>query len=363
MSRHFMQGSEALAEAAIRAGCRFYAGYPITPATEIHEYMTVHMSDAGGVAMAGATEIESIVMAAGAAAAGIPAMVASSSTGMSLMQEQIAEIANAGLPVVIVNTCRGVLQADYHQSVKGGGHGDYRTLVLAPATIQEMVDLTYTAFDLAWKYRHPILILADTLLVHASETVGFQEHRLNIGNVETWAITGGRPGVPRNTITHMGEDPVSHRVDSSIGRNNCLATMALITEREQRFESIGCDDADLLVVAYGTAAAYAGMAVEQLRAAGHRVGLFRPITLWPFPEAALQELASRVRDVAVVELNAGQMVEDVRAVVFGRANVLSIAGDGDQDTGFGSVWSSTAIKRRLEPLLAAPTRKAEVAFA
>ncbi len=361
--RRFMQGSHALAEAAIRAGCRFYAGYPITPATEIHEYMTVHLPAAGGVAMAGATEIEGIVMVAGAAAAGVPAMIASSSTGISLMQEQIAETANAGLPVVVVNACRGTLQADYHQSVKGGGHGDYRTVVLAPSTTQELVDLTQLAFALAWRHRHPVLVLADTLLMHCSETVDFSECSLEIGEIDAWAVTGGRPGRPRNTITHQGEDPDTNRVDSSIGRRNCLERMSRIQQTEIRFETSQTDDADVLVVAYGSVASYARMAIADLRAKGLRVGLFRPITLWPFPEEALQRLASTVQAVVVVEVNAGQMIEDVRAVVGGRTAVHSLAGAGDQDTGFGHVWSKDAIARNIAPLVTLQERRREVALA
>jgi 2-oxoglutarate/2-oxoacid ferredoxin oxidoreductase subunit alpha len=360
--RKFMQGSHALAEAAIRAGCRFYAGYPITPATEIHEYMTVHMPAAGGVAMAGATEIEGIVMVAGAVAAGVPAMIASSSTGISLMQEQIAEIANAGLPAVVVNACRGTLQADYHQSVKGGGHGDYRTVVLAPSTTQEMVDFTQLAFEIAWHYRHPVLILADTLLVHCSETVDLREHYVDVGDISSWAVTGGRDGAPRHTITHQGEDPTTNRVDSSVGRRNCLARMAAIQASEVRFEAWELADADV-VVAYGSVASYARMAITDLRAKGLRVGLFRPITLWPFPDEALARVASAAKSVVVVEVNAGQMVEDVRAAVAGRCPVHGLAGDGDQDTGFGDVWSKAAIQRSIEAVSNKAQREKEATLA
>lgn len=331
MTRVLMEGSCAMAEGAIQAGCRFYAGYPITPSTEILEYMAMRLPQVGGVCMNAESEIEAIGMVWGAAGCGVRAMTASTGQGISLMQESFAELANAQIPVVAVNMCRG--QGDYFQATRGGGHGDYRHLVLAPASAQEAVTLVQDAFHLAEKWRNPVLIMGDFLLAHTSELVEITPPVEPPLPPKTWATTGatGRRGV---TLSPLGpSEKLSTDVASALA--NVTAKHPAITAAEQRAESGHLDDAALVVVAFGFPGRFVKYAVKLARAEGLRVGYVRPISLWPFPAQAVAAAAERADAVAVFELNAGQMVEDVRLAVLGRAPVHFIGGVSHDHSGFG----------------------------
>jgi 2-oxoglutarate ferredoxin oxidoreductase subunit alpha len=331
MTKVLMEGSHAIAEAAIQAGCRFYAGYPITPSTEILEYMATRLPQVGGVCMNAESEIEAIGMVWGAAGCGVRSMIASTGQGISLMQESFAELANAQIPVVTVNMCRG--QGDYFQSTRGGGHGDYRFIVLAPSSAQEAVDLAELAFHLADKWRNPVMIMGDFLLSHTSEIVEFRPSALEDLPTKSWAITGasGRRGI---TLSPLG---ASEKLSTDHGATLAAATAkhAAIKKEEVRVETGHLDDAEVVVVAFGFPARFVKYAVGMARERGLRVGFVRPISLWPFPTATVAAAAERARTVAVFELNAGQMVEDVQLAVLGRAPVVSIGGVSHDHSGFG----------------------------
>jgi 2-oxoglutarate ferredoxin oxidoreductase subunit alpha len=318
-----MKGNEAIAEAAIRAGCDAYFGYPITPQAELLEWMARRMPEEGRVFVQAESELGAINMALGAAAAGARVLVSSSSPGISLMAETMSYMAGSEVPCVLVNVMRGgpglgsigPSQADYFQAVKGHGHGDYRTPVLAPSSIGEAMALTADAFELAERYRTPVFILADGILGQAMEPVEltFREPpRL----AAEWAL-GGADGRPPRVVRSLLLKPE----DLELHNRRLQAKFAAIAEREVRHAGERLEDADVVIVAYGTAARVARTAVARARADGLRVGLFRPISLWPFPSAALVELAARVQGLLVVELSAGQMVEDVRLAIEGRVPV------------------------------------------
>ncbi|MBK7259033.1 MAG: 3-methyl-2-oxobutanoate dehydrogenase subunit VorB [Ignavibacteriae bacterium] len=321
-----MKGNEALAEAAIRAGCQAYFGYPITPQSEVLEYLAGEGRTRGMIVLQAESEVASINMVYGAAGAGARVMTSSSSPGVSLMMEGISYIACAELPCLIVNVSRGgpglgtiqPSQGDYFQSVKGGGHGDYRLIVLAPSSVQEMAGFVYDAFDLADRYRNPVMILADGALGQMMEKVEFPDYDPAAHVVpKPWATTGKPATRPANVITslHMlaeQMEEVNHKLQ---------AKYRLIEEQEVRYELLGTDDAEYLIVAFGLAARIAHRAVQVARANGHRVGLIRPITLFPYPTAIIRSLSERMKGVLVVEMNAGQMVEDVRLAVEGRVPV------------------------------------------
>jgi 2-oxoglutarate ferredoxin oxidoreductase subunit alpha len=329
-TRQLMRGNEAIAEAAIRAGCGCFFAYPITPASEILEYMAVHMPEAGRVFLQPESELASINMAFGAACAGKRVMVSSSSPGVSLMQEGISTLAAAQLPCVIVNIMRGgpglgtipPSQADYFQATKGGGHGDYHSIVVAPASVQEMADLTVLAFDLADQYRNPAVMLADGILGQMMEPVVLPEIASPMGE-KSW-VTNGAAGRKRNLLLAAPENTAA-----LMALNRDLAAKyATIASKEQRWQARYTEDARIVVVAFGTAARVALKAVEGARSDGLPVGLIRPITLWPFPHLAFREL--RAEGVLTVEMNNGQMVEDVRLAINGRVPVRSY--------GFGGGW-------------------------
>jgi 2-oxoglutarate ferredoxin oxidoreductase subunit alpha len=343
-----LRGNEALAEAAVAAGCRFYAGYPVTPQNEIPEYLSRRMPQTGGIFIQAESELAAINMVYGAAAAGARAMTSSSSLGISLMQEAVSYLAGAELPAVIANIQRGGpglgnisgSQADYFQAVKGGGHGDYRMLVYAPFSAQELWDLTMLAFDKADLYRTPAMILADGILGQMMEPIVMTPYERPDLPPKTWAVTGckGRgPNVIKSLFLGEGE----------LERRNQLLQRkyTLMKEREVLCESYFCDDADLVVVAFGIAARIALSAVEAARAEGRRVGLFRPITLFPFPEKELARLAGRTKRFLTFELNCGQMVEDVRLAVCGRAEVLFYGRPG------GAIVSPEEFGERLREVL------------
>ena len=321
-----MKGNEALAEAAIRAGCDGYFGYPITPQSEILEYLTEVARTRGMVVMQVESELAAINMVYGGAGAGKRVMTSSSSPGISLMQEGLSYIACAELPCVVVNVNRGgpglgtiqPSQGDYFQAVKGGGHGDYRLIVLAPASVQEMADFVFDGFDLADKYRNPVMILADGALGQMMEKVTFKEYDVAKHKVEKpWATTGKPVTRERNVVTSLHIKPEKME-EINI---HLQAKYRFIEGEEVRYELIGGEDAEVIVVAYGLAARVAHHAVEKLRMQGMNVGLLRPQTLWPFPVKILQQLSKTVKNFLVVEMNAGQMVEDVRLAVNGAVPV------------------------------------------
>jgi 2-oxoglutarate ferredoxin oxidoreductase subunit alpha len=320
-----MRGSHVVGEAAVRAGCRFYAGYPITPQNELPEYLSARMVEVGGTFIQGESEIASINMVLGAAAAGARAMTSSSSPGLALKQEGISYLAGQELPAVVVNMMRGgpglgniaASGADYFQATRGGGNGDYRTPVLAPAGCQELVDMTFLAFDLADKYRTPVVILGDGLMGQVMEPVVFPDF-VDPSSLpkKAWVLDGCKGREPRAIFSMLLNVNLLYEHNLDLQKK-----YDQITAQEQRWETIMTDDAGLVVVAYGTAARIAESAIEELRAGGMAAGLFRPITLWPYPTPALRHLAERVKKIAVFEFSMGQMLEDVILSVGDRAEI------------------------------------------
>jgi 2-oxoglutarate/2-oxoacid ferredoxin oxidoreductase subunit alpha len=319
-----MKGNEALAQAAILAGCDAYFGYPITPQSEVLEYLAREMPKHDRLVMQAESEIASINMVYGAAGAGFRAMTSSSSPGMSLMQEGISYMAGAELPCVLVNVNRagpglGTIQpgqGDYFQSVKGGGHGDYKLIVLAPASVQEMADHVFLAFDLADKYRNPVLILSDGAIGQMMEKVEFHPYTKPVFE-KSWATTGKPATRARNYITSLFIQP--ERMEQH--NLKLEEKFQRMRETEVRFEEMHTDDADYLFVAYGLSARICQKAMDILRAKGIHAGMLRPITLFPYPYQRLNELSDRLKLILTVELNSGQMVEDVRLGVNGKIPV------------------------------------------
>src|SRR5262245_24999053 len=329
--RVLMEGSCAMAEGAIQAGCRFYAGYPITPSTEILEYMATRLPQVGGVCMNAESELEAIGMVWGAAGCGVRSMIASTGQGISLMQESFAELAVAQIPILAVNMARG--QGDYFQATRGGGHGDYRFIVLAPASVQEAVDLTQLGFHLADRWRNPVMLMGDFLLSHTSEIVDLRPATFPALPPKTWAITGAAGGRGINLPPIMAPEKLASNHGAHLA--GAVAKHAAIKAEEARAETAWVDDADLVVVAYGFPARFVRYAARLARERGRRVGVVRPITLWPFPSAMVVDAASRARALAVFELNAGQMIEDVELAVRGRVPVHAIGGISHDHSGFG----------------------------
>ncbi|MEA5110981.1 2-oxoglutarate oxidoreductase subunit KorA [bioreactor metagenome] len=327
-----MKGNEAFAEAAIRAGADGYFGYPITPQSEVMEYLMAEKPHerTGMVVLQAESEVAAINMVYGGAACGKRVLTSSSSPGISLKQEGISYIAGAELPCVILNVVRGgpglgtiqPSQSDYFQSTKGGGHGDYRMIVLAPSSVQEMADFARLGFDLAFKYRNPVLVLSDGAIGQMMEKVELDEQRPRFTEEEIikntpWATTGKTKDRERNIITSLDLDSAKQEL-----HNHALqAKYKLMQEQETRFEMISCEDADYLIVAYGTSARISQKAVDLLRAEGIKVGLLRPITLYPFPTEIISKLADQVKGILTVEMSAGQMIEDVRLAVGCRVKV------------------------------------------
>ena len=316
MPKVLMKGNEAIAEAAIRAGCEAYYGYPITPQTEVLEYMSRRMPTLGRAFVQAESELGAINMVYGAACTGARVMTTTSSPGYSLMQEGISYIVCSQLPVVVVNVMRGgpglgniqPAQGDYFQMTKGGGHGDYNAIVLAPSTVQETVDLVIEAFDLADKYRWLVTVIADGMIGQIMEPVKLPEMSEVERRQQPWALTGAK-GRPKNVVTSLYLGAANlERVNLEL-----QATLKEIVANEVRYETFMADDAEILIASYGTAARIAKTAIRQAREEGIRVGLFRPITVFPFPYAELQEAAQD--EILVVELSAGQMLEDVRLAV------------------------------------------------
>lgn len=353
-----MKGNEALAEAAIRAGCQAYFGYPITPQSEILEYLADEGRKRGMIVLQAESEVASINMVYGASGAGARVMTSSSSPGISLMQEGISYIAAAELPCLVVNVNRGgpglgtiqPSQGDYFQATKGGGHGDYRLIVLAPSSVQEMADFVYDAFDLADKYRNPVMILADGALGQMMEKVEFRDYNpADHIPPKPWATTGKPPTREANVITSLHIQPEKmEQINLHLQEKYRQVTAA-----ETRFETVQTEDAEFVLVAYGLVARIAHRAVELARSEGIRAGLLRPVTLYPFPAKPLRDLAQRVHGMLVVEMNAGQMVEDVRLSVEGRVPVAFHGRMG------GIVPSPEEILAKLKNLTTAVEQHAE----
>ena len=321
MARKLMKGNEAIGEAALQAGCRLYFAYPITPQSEVAEYLARRMPEVGGTFVQAESELGACNMVFGAAATGEMAFTTSSSPGISLMSEGISYIAGAQLPAVFVNIVRGgpglggilPAQSDYLQAVKGGGHGDFRLLVYSPATVQEAVDMTMAAFRLADKYRCPVMILGDGMIGQMMEPVEFSPPPPAEGlpDKEGWASTGAK-GRPRNIVRSLFLDP--EQLESNC--HELAAKYEKWREEEVRHETYNCDgDFQLLVAAHGSTARVCVTAIDELKQEGVEVGLVRPITVYPFPERAVAELAKRVERVLCVEMSMGQMIEDVRLSV------------------------------------------------
>ena len=327
MKKELWKGNEAIAEAAIRAGCDCFFGYPITPQNEIPEYMSLNLPKAGGVFVQSESEVAAINMVYGAAASGKRAMTSSSSPGVSLKQEGISYLAATELPAVIVNVMRGgpglgsiqPSQADYYQATRGGGNGDYRTIVLAPCNIQEAVDLTQEAFDLADYYRTPVVVLADGMIGQMMEPICWNPTPKRELPEKNWAASGRRGRSHNNFLTSLLIDAP----DCEAHNLRLQEKLARIEANEIRWQEYKTEDCELLLVAYGTPARISMTAVDQLRAKGIAAGLFRPVTLWPFPSVPLNHLAcqERVKSVLTVEMSLGQMVDDVRLAVDGRKPV------------------------------------------
>lgn len=320
-----MKGNEALAEGAIRAGCRFFAGYPITPQNEVPEYMSWRLPEVGGSFVQAESEVAAINMIFGAAATGVRSMTSSSSPGISLKQEGISYCAGADLPFLIANVMRGGpglgniagSQGDYFQTVKGGGHGDYRLFVMAPWGVQDMLDFPYHAYEIAYKYRIPAMILADGVIGQMMESVEFKVPEVDVKSLKEpdWAL-GVNNGREKRRITSYDL------------REGMLEQMVLerykryreIEEKEIMYEEYMTEDAEIILVAYGTSARVSLSAIKMAREKGIKAGLFRPITLWPFPSKQIEKLAGRVKDFLVVEMSLGQMIEDVRLALNGKGN-------------------------------------------
>ncbi len=324
MAKKLMKGNEVIAAAAINAGCRYFFGYPITPQNEIPEYMSRELPKVGGVYVQAESEVAAINMVYGAAGAGARVLTSSSSPGISLMQEGISYIAGAELPCVLVNIMRsgpglgGVQpsQADYFQATKGGGHGDYHVLVLAPANLQEAADLTQLAFDLADRYRNPVMVLADGMIGQLMEPVELLPCRPAVDlPPKDWATTGTATSGGRKRVInslYLYPDELEQHVRA------LYVKYAAMERTEVRYELHQCDDADVVIVAYGTTSRIARSAVEKCRRLGLRVGLLRPITLYPFPFAAFDQVVARAQAFLVVEMSMGQMLDDVKIAVAGR---------------------------------------------
>ena len=344
MEARLMTGNEAIAEAAIQAGCRYFFGYPITPQNEIPEYMSKRLPEVGGVYLQAESEVAAIYMLFGAAGAGARVMTSSSSPGISLMQEGISYIAAAQLPCVIVNIMRGgpglggiqPSQSDYFQATKGGGHGDYHMLVLAPHTVQEAVSLTIEAFDLADKYRNPVMILGDGYLGQMMEPVEFKKTVQPNLPAKNWALTGAK-GRPPNLLRTLYLDPVVlEKVNLDINRK-----IQEMVKNEVRVETYQTDDAEVVIAAYGTVARIAKTAIKILREKGIKAGLVRPISVFPFPYETFKKIADNVNRFLVTEMSFGQMLEDVNLGVCGKAKIRFYGRTGGMVPSYDEIINAT----------------------
>jgi 2-oxoglutarate ferredoxin oxidoreductase subunit alpha len=331
--RVLMKGNEAIGEAAIRAGCRFYAGYPITPQNELTEYMSYHMPEAGGAFVQSESEVAAINMVYGAAATGARAMTSSSGPGISLKQEGLSYMCGAELPCFYANIVRGgpglgniaPAQSDYFQATRGGGHGDYRVIVLAPSTVQELFDLTMLGFDLADKYNNPAMILGDGILGQMMEPIVLKDPvKYDPESKGGWAL-GNSAGREKHVITSVRLAP------GTLEKHNMklFRKYREIEEKERRYELLDADDADVVIIAYGTSARVAKSAVAMAKEAGDiKLGLIRLISLWPYPKQIISQYAEKGKKFLVVEMSLGQMYEDALLSVCGKADVSLLAHTG-----------------------------------
>jgi 2-oxoglutarate ferredoxin oxidoreductase subunit alpha len=325
VNKYLISGNSVIAEAAIRAGCQCYFGYPITPQNELTEYMALHLSRKEGCTFIQAeSEISAINMVYGASIAGARAMTSSSSPGISLKQEGISYLAACELPAVIVNMMRGgpglgsisASQSDYFQATRGGGHGDYRTIVLSPASGQELADLTQRAFDLADNYRTPVIILGDGMLGQMMEPVEFHKEAPENLSTKSWALKGAKDRPSKIIKTFTSNPNELEEINWRLFRK-----YRLIEREEVDYETYMVEDAELIVIAYGIAARIAKGAIKKARAHNLKVGMLRPITLWPFPFKKIQEISKRVQYFFVFEMNMGQMIEDVQLALEGNGEI------------------------------------------
>ena len=344
MNRQMMKGNEAIAEAAVMAGCRYFFGYPITPQNEIPEYMSLRLPQVDGVFLQAESEVSAINMVYGAAGTGARVMTSSSSPGISLKQEGISYIVGAELPCVIVNIVRGgpglgsiqPAQSDYYQSTRGGGHGDYRMCVYAPATVQEAVELTQKAFDVADKYRNPVMILGDGIIGQMMEPVTMPDYKGAIETDKSWCATGwseksDRPRAVINSLYINASDLEDHNIKlqkkyDAMERDELLYTTELM------------DDAEIAIVAYGTTARIALTAIRKAREQGIKCGLIRPITVWPFPYQAISDASKHVKHFLTVEMSMGQMIDDVKLAVNGARPVSFFGRSGGIIPGVNEVY-------------------------
>ncbi len=351
MTRTLMEGSEAIATAAVAAGCRFFAGYPMTPFTEVLENFGKRLPAVGGVCINAESEIEAIGMTWGALATGARAATGSTGQGLALMQESLSEITRAELPLVVFHMARG--QGDYYQATRGGGHGDYRHIVYAPIDVREAVELTELAFDRADHWRNPVQIYGDYLLAHTSEGVEFTADPF-VPVAKDWAVDGSLGGSGRSrNINPIGMQKGSKSIDPESFWKRLQVKHDQIEASEARFESESTEDAELLVVAFGSVARFVRHVVRELRSEGRKVGYARPISLWPFPAEALAAAARGTQRVAVLEQNAGQMIDDVRLSVLGSVPVVGIGGISSDSAGFGMgpLLDTRVIRGRIESAL------------
>ena len=341
-----ISGNEAIAQGAIQAGCRFYAGYPITPQNELIAYMAKHMPK-NGVFIQAESELAAINMVYGASAAGVRAMTSSSSPGISLKQEGISYIAGAQLPAVIVNIMRGgpglgniaPAQSDYFQATRGGGHGDYHLIVLAPGSVQEAYDLTQTSFDLADKYRIPVMILGDGILGQMMEPVRLSIKKIKADTFKSWALTGCKGRKPNIVKSFFLREGALEESNLKLQSN-----YEIIRKEEVRYEGLFLSDAKVILVAYGTMARIAKSAINQLRSVGKKVGLIRPVSLWPFPQKPFNLKSKNVKYL-VLEMSYGQMLEDVQLAVGGRQRIEFLGRSG------GGVPSEEQIINKVKRIL------------
>lgn len=353
MAKIFCDGSEAIARAAIASGLRFYAGYPMAPSSDILEQLTAKLPAAGGVCISAETEIEGVNMALGAAMTGNRAATGSTGQGVALMQETIAECALHETPIVIFTV--GRMQQDYFQSTRGGGWGDYRTICMAPKDVNEAFELTQWLFHLSDKYRMPAILLTDGMLARTQVSVDLLPLVFDELPPKDWALDGSGTGSRHaksvwtwneGKVNAPGPGPQRHW-------SNLAEKFDHVASVEPRWQSFHAEDAETLIVAFGTAAKFVEYVVAEMRAEGHKVGLFRPITLWPFPSDALEAAADAARRVGVFELNAGQMIDDVRLSVPDRKRVRAIGGISTDRSGLsiGELLDAPVVRERIESLM------------
>lgn len=350
MAKVLMKGNEAIGAAAIKAGCKYFFGYPITPQNELPEYMSKALPKSDGVFVQAESEVAAINMVYGAAGCGVRVMTSSSSPGIALKQEGITYIAGAELPCVIVNIVRGgpglggiqPAQSDYYQATRGGGNGDYKLLVLAPANLQEMVDMVQEAFDIADYYRNPVMVIGDGMIGQMMEPIEFRDlNKRELPDKSSWATTGTKGQRKPHIINSLFLDPQGLEDHNKKLQNKYKA----MKESETRHEAYNLEGAEIVIAAYGTTSRIVKNAIDALKAEGINVGLIRPMTLWPFPEKPFQELPSTVKTVLTVEMSEGQMIDDVRLALNGKIPTAFYGRSG------GMIPTPDAIAEKVKELI------------